>query len=117
MIKFSSNQFSDFFPLFPKTQLSSNPMKLLQILLMVFYAYAVIFSFCECGEMITSQFNMFREKLGRCKWYLFPIEMQQMLVVVTANAQHPTILCGFGNTVCIRESFKMVCAAHKSKSF
>lgn len=68
---------------------------------------------CECGETVTSQFEMFNDELNLCKWYVFPTEMQKMLIIAMANAQQPTILRGFGNTLCIRESFKKVCSVSK----
>lgn len=83
-------------------------MELLRILIMVFYSNALILCICECGEMITNQFNMFRNELDQTSWYLYPIEMQRMLVIVMANAQQPTIISGFGNAVCVRDSFKKV---------
>lgn len=58
--------------------------------------------------MITAQFTAFKDEFGQCKWYLFPIEMQRMFVIVMANAQQPIILSGFGNVYCLREVFKKV---------
>lgn len=55
---------------------------------------------------------MLNDAFGQCNWYLLPIEMQQMMLIVVVNAQQPTIVRGFGNTSCGRQSFKQVGDAH-----
>lgn len=75
---------------------------------MVFWTFALIFFFCELGEMVTNQFNQFSDVLGQSSWYLFPIELQRMLVTAIVNAQEPVIIRGFGNTMCTRDAFKLV---------
>lgn len=51
---------------------------------------------------------MFKDVLDQCDWYLFPIEMQRMLIIVMSNTQQPTIIHAFGNAQCSREAFKKV---------
>lgn len=63
---------------------------------------------CELGEMITTRFETFKDALDQCNWHLFPIEMQQMFVIVMVNAQQSTIVRGYGNTPCARAAFKKV---------
>lgn len=58
--------------------------------------------------MVTNQFEKFEDSLSRCNWYLFPIEMQKMFNIVTANAQQTMTIRGFGNIECNRETFKVV---------
>ena len=53
-------------------------------------------------------FDSFNDTFSQCDWYSFPIEIQQMLVIVMANAQQPVIIKGFANTLCARESFTKV---------
>ena len=77
-------------------------------LLQVVWSFVLIFCVCEFGETITSQFRMFNVELCHCNWYLFPIEVQRMLVIFMADVQQPTFIQGYGNTVCIREVFKKV---------
>lgn len=76
---------------------------------------AAIFIVCEFGHQLTMQFNKFDEELFQCNWYLFHIELQQMLVTVMANTQQLAYMQGFGNIQCTRNSFKEVC--HPSTQF
>lgn len=64
---------------------------------------------CEFGECLTYHFDLFDDAISYCRWYLFPIGLQKKLVIVMANAQQLATLRGFGNTPCLRESFKKVC--------
>lgn len=83
---------------------------------MVFWTFILIFFFCELGEMVTDQFHQFSDELGQCSWYLFPIELQRMLVTFMVNAQQPVIIHGFGNTLCTREAFKLVIDSNRTFS-
>lgn len=58
--------------------------------------------------MISNRFDMFNDALDQCHWYLFPIEMQRMFIIVTANTQRPTIIHAFGNAQCTRAANKTV---------
>lgn len=75
---------------------------------MLFWSLLIAFMFCQCGEMVTSQFDLFNLELSKCNWHLFSMNMQQLLIVFMANAQQPTIVCGFGNIFCVREVFRKV---------
>lgn len=66
------------------------------------------FQVCELGERTTAGFDSFNDTFFQCEWYLFPIELQQMLLIMIANAQQPVIIKGFANTLCARESFAKV---------
>lgn len=57
--------------------------------------------------MVTNQFDLFYAKLCQCNWYLYPLKMQQMLVIFVSDAQRPTNIHGFGN-LCARGTFKRV---------
>lgn len=59
--------------------------------------------------MVTDQFEMFKDELCLCDWYLFPIDVQRMLIVAMANAQQRTYIQGYANTLCARITFKQVC--------
>lgn len=74
----------------------------------MFWTFAFVLIFCELGEMVTSQFDAFNDALERCNWYSFPIEIQQMMIIVLANAQQPITIRAFGNIICTRETFKKV---------
>lgn len=65
--------------------------------------------YCDLGEMITTQFDLFNAELGERKWYLFPYEIQRLFIIVIANAQHSTYIQGYGQLLIIRETVKRVC--------
>lgn len=83
-------------------------MELLRTSILTFWSFGCYFLFCEYGEMVTNQFVKFNDALDQCSWYLFSIEMQHNFVVIVLNAQQPTTIRGYGNSLCARESFKMV---------
>ena len=74
----------------------------------MFWPFALICFVCECGEMLTTRFNELGDQLCQCNWYLFPVEMQRMFVIVVVDAQQPTIIRGFDNAPCARDTFKKV---------
>lgn len=78
------------------------------------WSFVVIFCVCEFGHQLTQEFEMFDEKLCQFNWYLLPIELQRMFVIVMANAQQPNVMQGFGNIQCTRDSFKQVRDVHCS---
>lgn len=82
--------------------------ELINTLIILFYAFAYTFLFCTFGEMVTHQFNVFSEELYMCDWYMFPLELQRMLIIFIANAQQPATVHGFGDTTCTRDTFKRV---------
>lgn len=63
---------------------------------------------CEFGQMTTDQFVLFDEELCQCNWYAYPIELQKLLLVFTANSQRPAIFKGYANTECTRDAYKKV---------
>lgn len=71
-------------------------------------AFVLMYAFCDFGEQMTNQFETFDEQLYQRKWYLFPIEMQHMLVTFMSITQQPAIIHGFGNTEVSRDTFKKV---------
>lgn len=73
----------------------------------------ILFLYCDLGQTMTNQFDGFNDELCRYNWYLFPIEMQHMLVIIMANTQQPAIVQGFGNIMCTRDAFKKVGAILK----
>lgn len=72
------------------------------------FTFASIAFFCEFGERVTDQFDLFNAKLCHCDWYLFPIEMQRIYFFVLLGIQHPIVVRGFANTLCTRTAFKNV---------
>lgn len=74
----------------------------------IFCAMIGIFIVCQIGEMTTMKFDSFNDTFYQCEWYLFPTDIQRMLLIVMANAQQPVIIKGFANTLAARESFTKV---------
>ena len=75
---------------------------------LIFWAFTLIFFYCELGKMVTNEFNLFNEELCQCKWYLFSLDMQRMMLIFMSDAQQPMLLRGYGNIECTRDSFKNV---------
>lgn len=93
-----------------KSDDNSSAVAVLRILSLVITSFVLILSMCEFGERLTQHFDLFDDAISHCRWYLFPIRMQRDLVIIMANAQQSATLRGFGNTPCVRESFKKVCS-------
>lgn len=91
-----------------KTGHTSNQFDIIFISFLLFWTIVLIFIFCELGERVTQQFNEFNEQFCQCNWYLFPIEMQRMFIIVISNTQRPAIIEGYANIVCTRDAFKQV---------
>lgn len=77
-------------------------------MVLILTSFVLMFFICEFGERLSHYFNTFDDAFGQCRWYLFPIEMQRMLVIATINTQQPVIIQSFGNIPCTRDSFKRV---------
>lgn len=70
---------------------------------------------CWCGEMVTHEFEIVSNELKKCKWYLLPLEMQKILLILITNAQHSTFIRGYGDIRCTRETFLNVSLSRLSK--
>lgn len=77
-------------------------------LLQICLSFGFIAAFCELGETVTDQFRKFNARLYQCDWYLFPIEVQQMLVIFMSDTQQTVYVQGYGHVLCIRENLKRV---------
>lgn len=90
----------------------SNPLEYLngdlKRVILTSWSIITIYSFCEMGQMVASQFDMFEKELCQCNFYLFSRKLQQIHLIVLANAQQPTTVNGFGNLECMRQSMKTV---------
>lgn len=85
-----------------------NLIELAKVLTMILWSFGYISIYCEFGEMLTQQYELFNDELSQCNWYLFSIEIQQLLLITMANSQQPTKIRGFGNAICSRDSLKRV---------
>ena len=85
-----------------------NPAELLSTLMQIGYTFGTLFAYCEFGERVTHQFNQFNEHFCNCDWYLFPIEIKRIFLIVLVGIQDPVIIQGYAITVCTRDAFKKV---------
>lgn len=60
------------------------------------------------GQQATNAFSDMNDALDKIDWYLYPIEIQRMLVPVMIYSQKPALLEFFGSIACSREQFKKV---------
>lgn len=74
----------------------------------MFFAFALIFLFCEVGERIISACDRINDEIWMSFWYEFPSDIKKMLSFVISFAQHPIKIHGLGNIQCNRQSFKEV---------
>lgn len=74
----------------------------------LFWAFGTIFLICEFGERFTTRCESIEEAFYHWYWYLFPMEIQKLLVLAIASAQHTFIIKGYGNIPCTRSTFKSV---------
>lgn len=63
---------------------------------------------CELGETVAYQYEMVNDELCQLDWHSFPMELQQLLPTFMSFAQQPVMIRGYGNTQCVRETFKKV---------
>lgn len=76
--------------------------------LLVLSSYTFLFVFCNFGQNLTDQFQLFEAEMYKFKWYLFPIGMQQTFACVMINVQQLAMVKGFGNIELSRETAKKV---------
>lgn len=60
--------------------------------LLIFWSLVAIFVVCELGERTTAGFDSFNETFYQCEWYLFPTEIERMLLIVILDAQKPGLV-------------------------
>ena len=91
-----------------QSEKSSNPTELILPFVLMLWSFAIIFFFCEFGEKVNNQFERFNDELCQLNWYLYPNNIQRLLLIFTTGVQQPVYLCGYGNIVCTRDSFEKV---------
>lgn len=72
------------------------------------FALSTVFFACELGQRIIGVFKAIEFALEQSDWYLFPIETQRILSIITASAQEAVTLECFGSIACTRIVFKNV---------
>lgn len=73
-----------------------------------FWAFCLIFMFCELGEQLATKFNEIGIDIYFWDWYTLPHEIQNILSIIIAGTQKPMTFSGFGSISCTRIAFKSV---------
>lgn len=92
----------------------SDDMKIFEFLavfVLTLWVFGVLFLFCELGQRVTIQFDMFGDEFDRCDWQALPIGMQRMYLMFLADTQQSKYISCFFNIQCTRETFKKVSRA------
>lgn len=92
----------------PKSEHVSNLMDLITPLTEMAWSFAMIALYCEFSHMMCKEFTLFSEEFHRCDWYLFPFQLQRMYLTFLLDTRQITIVRGFGNISCTRDTFKKV---------
>lgn len=87
---------------------ADNFLELLITFLQVIYAFGILFVSCELGQRITVAFDECSVIIEQFDWFLFPVEIQRMLLIVIHFAQQSIVIKCFGSAACDRETFKYV---------
>lgn len=93
---------------FQQSDDNSNTAELILPIIMVGWSFTIIFFYCHFGAMVCNQFSNFDDELCQCHWYLFPVEVQKLLLIFMSDSQQSTYIRGYGGILCTRDSFKNV---------
>lgn len=74
----------------------------------IFWTFIAIFIACECAYRQSQAFEDISGNLNTLDWYEYPLELWQMLPIITAAAQRKVGLCVIGSIYCDRVTFKKV---------
>lgn len=72
------------------------------------YQFGSVFIVCEVGEQLKNVFVQIDDSFEQIKWYLFPLDAQQVLPLIMSNTQQEVTVECFGSFSCARETFKKV---------
>ena len=75
---------------------------------LIYWSFGTIFFYCEFGQRLSDLFVEIDHAIGRLDWYLFPNEVQRLLVNFISDTQQPKFIRSYGNILCTREVFKKV---------
>lgn len=72
------------------------------------YAFGLVFTICELGQLLSNNFDEISEIFEQYDWYLFSEETNQRLLTITMILQQSIALECFGSLECGHEAFKKV---------
>lgn len=85
-----------------------NSVEMINLLLVMLLAFAIIFGVCDFGERFSAAFESLNSVYNQFAWHLFPLDVQRMLSILMIVAQKPTKLRAFGSISCGRITFQNV---------
>lgn len=91
-----------------KSDQNAQPVEMIFTVILLITSFSAIFFFCEFGEMVSNQLNIFDVELSQCDWYTFPNDVQRLLLTFMSITQQSTGFRGYANTQCTRDAFKSV---------
>lgn len=62
----------------------------------VLSVFGSVFLACEVGQRFSNLFEDINDQLDRLNWYLFPLNVQQLLPTILINAQEEVVFGYFG---------------------
>lgn len=80
------------------------------------WALNIVFISCELAERVTNVFDEIMDVIGQFNWYLFPIELKQLLPTAISNAHREIGIECFGSVLCNRKTFKIVSGIEMNNS-
>lgn len=63
---------------------------------------------CEMGEQLSDTCGGVEESLAQVRWYLFPLEIQQLFPIVIQYSQERLVIRFFGSMAVTRAQFRKV---------
>lgn len=81
---------------------------LFQIILFGTLSIALVFATSEIGQRVETTFDEINDSFCQLNWYLYPIEVQRMLIPILIYTEKPVVINFFGSITCSREQFKKV---------
>lgn len=84
-------------------------MILLESIFFGFWALNLVLIICELGQRSSDTCSSYEEELiTKLDWYLYPLEMQRMMIPMIIYSKKPVEFKFFGSLSCSREQFKKV---------
>lgn len=74
-----------------------------------FMSTGTVFLYCLTGSFTTNQFLRFADEAYESMWYKFPVDLQQYLRLIIANAQRRRVFHGFNFIELSLMTFGKVC--------
>lgn len=88
---------------------SHNEVFSIVFLELIFYAvwsFGLVYIACEMSQRFCDALNEMDDDIGQLDWYLYPAEIQRLLLIIVENSQQPVIVKCFGSIACSRETLK-----------